>query len=481
VPEDRVNAMHPILRLIAITLCLIVGACVGPAASDLGHNAATNAPNIVLIVTDDQGYGDLSCSGHPTIRTPRLDALAAEGRRLTQFYVASPVCSPSRAAILTGCYPRRVEMHKHVIFPDYDYGLHPDEDTIADVLKRAGYRTACFGKWHLGHRPGMLPVDQGFDEWLGIPYSNDMAQFHRPEGNRYRYRLPLLRNRDVVEWEPDQTRFTTLFTDEAVRFIHEESDAPFFLYLPHPMPHVPLFASDESEGQSPRGLYGDVIEEIDASVGRIVDALDARGIRDNTLLIFTSDNGPWAVQELHGGTAGPLRGAKGTNWEGGQRVPLIVSWPGHAAPASIGTEVFTALELLPTLASLAGATLDSARQIDGESLATTLLGDTTTSESRGREAPFLYYTSRGARAGIRRGPWKLLLDGPKLFHVEHDIEERFNRATNQPDLVKELTLLATQLFDEVDAGSRSHFTTEAMLFDSAVSQSDSAPAGNQVK
>ncbi|QDV08091.1 Arylsulfatase [Planctomycetes bacterium Poly30] len=457
--------MTPFPRCLATPGILVLGACAVPSQGVPASEPGQRPPNVVLIVTDDQGYGDLSCSGHPTIRTPRLDALAAEGRRLTQFYVASPVCSPSRAAILTGCYPRRVGMHRHVVFPEYDYGLHTDEDTLADVLQRAGYRTACFGKWHLGHRPGMLPTDQGFDEWLGIPYSNDMAQRHRPEGNSYRFRLPLLRNDEVLEWEPDQARFTGLFTDEAVRFIQGATDAPFFLYLPHPMPHVPLYASDEATGLSPRGLYGDVIEEIDASVGRIVDALEARGVRDNTLLIFTSDNGPWAVQELNGGTAGPLRGAKGSNWEGGQRVPMIVSWPGRVAPASLMTEVVTAMDLLPTVAKIVGAPLDETRTIDGEVLTEALLGATDAHDPSGRQAPFLYYTSKGLPAGIRRGPWKLLLDGPQLYHVEHDIEERFDRATREPELAEELRGLALELFAHVESNSRTHLVNEAQVFD----------------
>lgn len=430
--------------------------------------AAGQTPNIVLIVTDDQGYGDLSCAGHPTLHTPRLDALAAEGRRMTQFYVGSPVCSPSRAAILTGCYPRRVSMHEHVVFPEYRRGLHPDEVTLAEVLGSAGYRTACFGKWHLGHRRGMLPTDQGFDEWIGIPYSNDMSQYHRPEGNGYGYRLPLMEGDEVVEWEPDQRTFTGRFTDEAVRFIGENADAPFFVYLPHPMPHTPLDVGVGREGRSPRGLYGDVIEEIDASVGRIVDALDEQGIRDNTLLIFTSDNGPWAQMRLDGGTAGPLRGSKGTNWEGGQRVPMIVSWPGRVAPASVEPAVLTAMDLLPTLAAIVGADASAgagaSRGIDGEVLPGALLGDAALPGSEGRAAPFLYYTSDGAPAAIRRGPWKLFLEGPKLFHLEHDISERYNVAKQNPELVADLAALAESEFARLDAAARPHYVTEDLLF-----------------
>ena len=254
---------------------------------------APDRPNIVLIVADDQGYGDLSCQGHPTIHTPHIDALAAAGARWTQFYMASPVCTPSRAALLTGCYPKRTGMHRHVVFPGDDWGLHPDEVTLAEVLRGTGYRTGCFGKWHLGHRRGLLPADQGFDAFEGVPYSNDMAQFHRDSGTAYRYRLPWMKGDEVVEWEPDQRQLTRRQAEAAAAFIEGAGEGPFFAYVPFSMPHVPLFASESFRGKSPRGLYGDVIEELDAGVGRIVDALQRAGALENTLLLFTSDNGPW--------------------------------------------------------------------------------------------------------------------------------------------------------------------------------------------
>jgi len=309
-------------------------------------------PNVVIIFTDDQGFGDLSCSGHPTIHTPHIDQLAAQGAKLTQFYVASPVCSPSRAALLTGCYPKRVGMHKHVIFPQYDYGLHTDEVTIADMLRDQGYATGCFGKWHLGHRPGLLPLDQGFDEYVGVPYSNDMAQIHRGKNSKYKFRLPFMNGNKVVEWEPDQRELTKRYTEATVDFIERNKDQPFFAYVPHSMPHIPLYASKDFKGTSPRGLYGDVIEEIDWSVGQITKTLDRLGLSNNTMVVFMSDNGPWLPFKANGGSAGLLRGGKGSNWEGGQRVPFIAKWPARIAKGHVCREVATTMDLLPTLAAV---------------------------------------------------------------------------------------------------------------------------------
>ncbi len=401
-------------------------------------------PNVVIIFADDLGYGDLSCYGNPTTRTPHLDQMAAEGMKLTQFYVASPVCSPSRAALLTGCYPKRVGMEKHVIFPQYDYGLHPDEITIADLLRERGYATACFGKWHLGHRPGLLPLDQGFDEFLGVPYSNDMSRFHRKPGDKYPHALPLIRGNDVVQWEPDQHLLTKVLTEGAVEFIDRNHDRPFFVYLPHPMPHIPIYASKEFEGQSPRGLYGDVIEEIDWSVGEIRAALERHGIANNTLVIFTSDNGPWLPFKEHGGSAGPLRGGKGSNWEGGQREPCIVWWPGHVPAGVVSTEIVTALDLLPTMAALTGSEWAGDQPIDGRNMRSVLLDEPNrTDEDRALEdSHFLFYTSRGELAGIRRGPWKLLLANDELYHVESDISEQWNVAQANGALVEELREIA---------------------------------------
>jgi len=353
-------------------------------------------------------------------------------------------------------------MHKHVIFPQYDYGLHTDEVTIADLLGDRGYATGCFGKWHLGHRPGLLPLDQGFDIYVGVPYSNDMAQIHRKPNNNYKYRLPFMVGNDVVEWEPDQRLLTRRITEAAVEFIEEHKDRPFFAYIPHSMPHIPLYASDRFEGTSPRGLYGDVIEEIDWSVGELVATLDRLDLSDDTILIFTSDNGPWLPFKENGGSAGLLRGGKGTNWEGGQRVPFVVKWPGKIPAGSVQREVSTAMDLLPTLAALCGTSLPEGRAIDGHDVRALWRGEP------GRRSPtehFLYYKPRGELAGVRRGPWKLLLDKSELYHLERDPRENWNVAKKHPDLVTELQQLALDLDDEITTNARPTRKVQALRFD----------------
>ncbi|MEM9416505.1 MAG: sulfatase [Planctomycetota bacterium] len=454
--------MPHLTRAALCVLLLYLAACVSrPTTPNTARPQHATPPNIVIIFTDDQGYGDLSCFGHPTIHTPHLDALAADGMKLTQCYVPSPVCSPSRAALLTGCYPKRVGMHQHVIFPQNNYGLHTEEVTLADMLNAHGYATGMFGKWHLGHRPGLMPTDQGFDTFFGIPYSNDMAQIHLPEDNNYPFRMPLIRNNEVIAWEPDQRLLTRRYTEEAVAFIEQHKDRPFFVYLPHSMPHIPLYASDDFEGESPRGLYGDVIEEIDWSVGQIVAALEAHGLTDNTLVIFTSDNGPWLQYNLEGGSAGLLRGGKGSNWEGGQRVPALVAMPGTIPAGSVCREVVTTMDLLPTIATLTGATL-SDRVIDGHDITPLLTGED------GATSPtdaFLYYTSGGDLAGIRQGPWKLLLQSDELYHLDHDPGEQYNLANQNADRIAELRALATQMDAEITEHARPTRVVEELLFD----------------
>ena len=450
------------------TIAGLLGSLLATVPASPVPNSATGdgdrPPNVVIFFTDDQGFGDLSCFGHPTIHTPNVDRMAAEGVKLTQFYVASPVCSPSRAALLTGCYPKRVGMHEHVIFPAYDHGLHPDETTIADVLSDAGYATGCFGKWHLGHRPGLLPTSQGFDTFFGIPYSNDMSQFHRPEGNGYRHSLPLLRDEAVIEWEPDQRLLTRRCTEEAVAFIDAHADEPFFVYVPHAMPHIPIYASEVFAGRSPRGTYGDVIEEIDWSVGEVLDALDRHGVGDETLVIFTTDNGPWLPYKEQGGSAGLLAGGKGGNLEGGQRVPFVARYPDRIPAGLVQRAVATTMDLLPTIAGLAGVTLDRDRPIDGHDIMPLLEG------LEGVESPtasFLYYTSRGELAGIRRGRWKLLLEPGTLHDVESDVGEQWDRSDRHPELVAELRRLAVERDAAITAEARPVLEVEETIWDPA--------------
>ena len=461
-PCDRVAGMNgnTLVGLLGVALATVP---TSPTASAAVTDEA-RPPNVVIFFTDDQGFGDLSCFGHPTIHTPNVDRMAAEGVKLTQFYVASPVCSPSRAALLTGCYPKRVGMHEHVIFPAYDHGLHPEEVTIADVLSGAGYATGCFGKWHLGHRPGLLPTSQGFDVFFGIPYSNDMSQFHRPEGNGYRHSLPLLRDETVIEWEPDQRLLTRRCTEEAVAFIDAHADQPFFVYVPHAMPHIPIYASEAFAGRSPRGTYGDVIEEIDWSVGEVLDALDRHGIGDETLVIFTTDNGPWLPYKEQGGSAGPLAGGKGGNLEGGQRVPFVARYPDRIPAGIVQREIATTMDLLPTIAGLAGVRLREDRTIDGHDIMPLLEG------VEGVDSPtssFLYYTSRGELAGIRRGRWKLLLEPGTLHDVESDVSEQWDRADRHPELVAELRALAIERDAAIAAAARPVLEVEETIWDPA--------------
>ncbi|MCP5112271.1 MAG: sulfatase, partial [bacterium] len=323
----------------------------------LGLAAAESPPNFVLIVADDMGYGDLGCYGNASIRTPHIDGLAAEGMRFTEFYAASPLCSPSRAALMTGRLPIRTGVNR-VLAPVAKRGLNRREVTIAEVLRPRGYATACIGKWHLGRLPRFLPTRQGFDSYFGLPYSNDMSRKSNPTHPLYKIwlvpipPLPLMRNEKIIEREPDQSQLTRRYTDEATRFIRQSAGAgrPFFLYLPHTSPHPPLHASERFAGKSAQGSYGDVIEELDWSTGEVLRTLDELKLADRTLVIFASDHGPWLAKDQEGGSSGPLREGKGSTWEGGVRVPFIARWP-DKIPAGVTTSAFgTTMDLLPTFA-----------------------------------------------------------------------------------------------------------------------------------
>ena len=401
-------------------------------------------PNVILIMADDLGYGDLGCYGHPTIRTPNLDQMALEGIRLTDFYSAAAVCTPSRAGLLTGRYPIRSGMcessgTRTVLHPDSPGGLPADEITIASILQRQGYRTAHIGKWHLGIHPGGLPSDHGFQTSLGLPYSNDMdrkaglpesarASSNPPEKG---WNVPLIENGEVIERPAVQATLTRRFTDAALDVILEESAKPFFVYLSYPMPHTPLFASEAFRHRSMRGLYGDVVEEIDWSVGEILRILKENNLAQNTFVFFTSDNGPWLSEGLQGGSPGILRGGKGDTWEAGSRVPGIAWMPGQISPM-ICSEPTIALDLLPTVAALAGAPLPDDRVIDGSDLSPLLFQQ----EARA-EHPFFYYRGDQILA-CRMGDWKLhfsvqsgtgplaptVLDEPLLYFLPSDPAEQ---------------------------------------------------------
>ncbi|MEY2409737.1 MAG: arylsulfatase [Verrucomicrobiota bacterium] len=362
--------------------------------------AAARPPNIVVIFCDDLGYADIGCYGAKGYKTPNIDRLARQGIRFTDFYVPQGVCSASRAALLTGCYPNRVGI-LGALSPDAKMGLNTNELTIARMLKTRGYATAIYGKWHLGRPPQFLPPAHGFDEYFGLPYSNDMWPKHPQSPTNYPP-LPLLEGTNVVQWMPDQSQLTTWYTDRAVKFIESNRDRPFFLYVPHNMPHVPLFVSEKFAGKSKRGLFGDVIEEIDWSVGEILAALQRQHLEENTLVIFSSDNGPWLSYGDHAGSAGHLREGKATEFEGGVREPFIARWPGHIPAGRVCREPAMTIDLLPTIARLAGAIL-STNKIDGLDIWPLLSG------RRGVKTPhesLLFYWGNELHA-IRSGPWKL--------------------------------------------------------------------------
>ena len=434
-------------------------------------------PNFILIFADDQGYGDLSCFGSKTIDTPNIDRIAKEGRKFTSFMVASPVCTPSRAALLTGCYPKRVGMHQHVLFPASTKGLNPKEHTIADHLKGQGYATACFGKWHLGHHKQVLPTSNGFDTYFGIPYSNDMNHpdnkgkpkggwagmdilWDDPESTLTKWKTPLFEDEKIVELPVDQRTITRRCTQKSIDFIKANKDKPFFVYVPHSMPHIPLYVPDEIRDPDPKNAYINTIEHIDAEVGRLLKTLDELKLAENTYVIYTTDNGPWLQFLHHGGSAGPLREGKGTTFEGGQRVPCVMRGPGIPAD-SVCDELTGTIDLLPTIAALTGKPLPSKNKIDGVDASGLWKG--TAKKSPRKE--FLHYTSRGDIEGIRSGNWKLLVKKPRrnnadkaqlhLFDLAKDVGEKNNLADAKPSVVKELQARMKELDAEITKNARS--------------------------
>jgi arylsulfatase A len=425
-------------------------------------------PNFVIINIDDLGYADIGPFGgrHPT---PNLDRMAKEGRRLTSHY-AAPVCSPSRASLLTGCYPKRVLPIPHVLFPDSAVGLHPDEVTVAEVLRGQGYATACIGKWHLGDQPEFLPTRQGFDYYFGLPYSNDMGPAEdgsksnfgqplpRPRNNQLPQRqedgvrglaqppLPLLENETVIERVrgPEQTQLTRQYTERAVQFIREHRDEPFFLYLPHTAVHFPLYPHEDFRGRSQNGLFGDWVMEVDWSVGQVLDTLRELKLAEKTLVIFTSDNGG-AIR--HGSSNEPLRGGKGDTFEGGIRVPTIAWWPGVVPAGTSAHEITSTMDVLPTLAYLAGGSLPQDRRIDGVNVWPVIAG---TADKEPPRTEFYYFRGLDLRA-VRSGPWKLDLRSGELYHLENDLGEKTNVAAQHPDVVQRLKELAAKM--EADLGT----------------------------
>lgn len=430
--------------------------------------AEDRPPNFVVIFTDDQGYGDLSCFGGKHVSTPRIDQMAAEGARLTNFYVAASLCTPSRAALMTGCYPIRVDMavgsNYSVLLASDSKGLNPEEITIAEVLKTRGYHTGIFGKWHLGDQPEFLPTRQGFDEFFGIPYSHDIHPFH-PKNRVWEFpSLPLLENETVVEMDPDADDLTRRITERSLAFIDKNKGNPFFLYVAHPMPHRPLHVSPRfmegveeqiaerlltEEGavnyELRNELYSRAISEIDWSVGEILDKLREAGIDEKTLVIFTSDNGPSV------GSAGPLRGGKGSTLEGGLREPTVVRWPGRIPAGEVNNELLTAMDMLPTFAALAGAKVPDDRVIDGKNVMPVLRG-----EEESPHESFFYY-KRSTLEAVRSGPWKLHIKGVQpafLYNLDNDRQESVDVKEAHPGLVADLMSRIEAFQEEIALHSR---------------------------
>ena len=440
--------------ILALGICALFS-CHTASADELPEttkNKSATPTNVIIILTDDQGYGDIGCFGADDLNTPNLDGLAAAGMRFTDFHVQAAVCSPSRAALLTGLYPKRAGVTR-VLVPKHGGGLRKDTPTIAELLKPLGYATACIGKWHLGHQPGYFPTERGFDEYFGIPYSNDMGRMRGTgviDDERNVPPLPLMRHSAVIETEPDQHLLTKRYTDEALKFIDKNTERPFFLYLPHTFPHRPWFASSTFHGNSDRGLYGDMIEEIDWSVGKIVSKLKQLGLYDNTLIVFTSDNGPAQKRdaEVAAGSAGPLRGHKFSIYEGGHRVPCIMSWPATIPAGSVCEELTTAMDLMPTVAGIVNT---KAPPSDGYDIQPLLKAE------KDAGSPYEYLIHfKGPRLGaVRHGRWKLIGKYSKkvsefeLYDLESDISESNNMAGTHPHLVNELLNKGQAIYDSI--------------------------------
>ena len=437
-------------------LPLLAAARVVSLQSAPAQPAMPSKPNFVVILIDDMGYGDIGPFGSKLNHTPNLDHMASEGMKLTSFYGA-PVCTPSRAQILTGCYAKRVSLPE-VIFPACPIGLNPKEHTVADLLRAQGYATMAIGKWHVGDQPEFFPTHHGFDHFFGLPYSNDMEPTTNATGKISPYPpLPLLQDKSIIEAPVDQDTLTARYTEEALKFITSNRDHPFFLYLAHTAVHVPLHPGAAFRGKSDNRLYGDWVEEVDWSVGRVLDTLKQLNLDTNTLVLFTSDNGPWLVQGKDGGLARPLRGGKATTWEGGMREPTIALWPGKIPADTVCDAVASEMDVLPTFVNLAGGTVPTDNKIDGKDIWPLLSGESKTSPHDA-----LYYFNGVKLQAVRSGPWKLAIaaqgtgrgvgaparasfDKPRLYNLDTDIGEKTNVASEHPDVVARLQGLIIQM------------------------------------
>lgn len=438
--------MSPIYK-IRIVLLIIIPLSVFLFSGAALKYSAPKQPNVVLIFLDDMGYGDLSVTGALGYETPNIDRMAAEGTRFTNFLAAQAVCSASRAALLTGCYPNRIGI-SGALGPTALKGLNPEEETIADLLKEKGYATGIFGKWHLGFQKAFLPLQQGFDEFYGVPYSHDMWPLHP---NQKKSKYPSLYfiegNEEVKQLETleDIGKITGTITERATAFIRKHKNEPFFMYVPHPLPHVPLAVSSGFKGKSGRGIFGDVMMEIDWSVGEILKELKKQGLDKNTLVIFTSDNGPWLNYGDHAGSSGGFREGKGTSFEGGQRVPCIIRWPGVVPAGRVSNKLLSSIDILPTVVKLCGARQPK-KKIDGVEWTALLKGD----ETQSPRDEFLYYYRKNSLEAVRKGDWKLV-----FAHPSRSYEGFLPGKGGQPGTVNENREIETALYNLArDPGER---------------------------
>jgi arylsulfatase len=452
----KLKSIQPFLLLTIFSLCFSFG------------GRAEKPTNFIVIYIDDMGFGDLSLTGAIGYTTPNIDKMAASGMFFSRYYSPQAVCSASRAGLLTGCYPNRVGF-RGALDHTAKTGINAAEETIAEILKQKGYATAAFGKWHLGHHKQFLPTNNGFDEYFGIPYSNDMWPNH-PTNKNYYPELPLFEGEKVVKTNPDQSQFTTEFTGRTIQFIQKNKAKPFFVYLAHPMPHVPLFVSDKFKGKSEQGLYGDVIMEIDWSVGQIMQTLKELNLEENTLMIFTSDNGPWLNYGNHAGSSGGLREGKGTTYEGGQRVPCLMMWKGVISPGTVNNNLVAGMDILPTIATIAGVPLPQ-KKIDGVNILPLLKGEKVEPP---RKSFYYYYRNNNLEA-VQDGHWKLVFphkgrtyvgfepgkDGKPgganensevaagLFDLRRDPGEQYNVIEFYPEIVKKLENIASEAREDL--------------------------------
>jgi arylsulfatase A len=475
--DSKVNRREFLKSLTAGSLT-VFGAAFLPGCnveSIFEKKPAAQKPNFIFILTDDQGYTDVGVYGAEGFKTPNLDRMAAEGMIFTDFHTGGPICSPTRASFITACYPQRVGM-EYALAPiegrigglEGNIGISSDELTIAESLKQNGYATACFGKWHLGHQKKFLPVHHGFDEYFGIPTSNGLtSSLPGNEAVGLPDKLPVVEDDEIIGYDPDISQLTTIYTERSIKFIEKNKNRPFFLYLAHAMPHVPIAVSDKFKGKSQQGLYGDVIMELDWSVGKIFKTLKDNDIDKNTIVMFTSDNGPWLAYGNHAGSAWLLREGKVTTFEGGMRVPFIVRWPKKIPKGGVCKELVTIMDVFPTVAYLTGSKLPE-KKIDGKNIWPLLAGD---KDAKSPHEAFYYYFLSELQA-VRSGKWKLHfphyyyhvpqpgMDGVRgetapanielaLFDLENDIEEKVNVADKYPEIVEKLSKLADQMRDDL--------------------------------